>query len=461
MAEEDDKPKGAKSNGASPKGELPESKEPEKKEEEEAEAEAKPSSPWPSSRPPKAEAKDPPEDEKKAVAAAKTAKVEPDDPEKKAWGKPLDRIDRAWTKLEARLCAAVLVMMIVTLVFWIAMKAMSSTGRDGYGQLFRSMITSLAVGMIVHFATRKQSTKVHHTASTIAAVVGWILGKFWGDAGVEYFSNYLAWMQNASLLVFFGGVSELAKRLTLWLALLGASIATAQGKHINVDVVMRFLSPKARVPVAILGWLTAAVVSGAAAWGFFDDVAVEEFHAPASMPCPPGDARKICSAAPGTKVDRVMHDIGTDMFLVGKQISLDLRTFPKVLGGTPYGKTMTPKEWNAWLREGDWEKRFPAEDVKALELPDDGSIEWRTPAVTSIPGGTEKIHMLMVPVLNLVFPFGLLVIAIRFVLRTLLALSGWVKVDPNAAHGDEELAHIHDHSAQAESVEAAIKETVR
>jgi hypothetical protein len=323
------------------------------------------------------------------------------------------------------------------------------------------MVTAHAVGIVVHFATRKQSTMVHHGASTVAAIAGWILGKFWGDAGVEYFSNLLAWMQNASFLVFFGGVSELAKRLTLWLALLGASVATAQGKHINVDVVMRFLSPKARVPVAILGWLTAALVSGAAAWGFFDDVAVEEFHAPASMPCPAGETKKICSAPPGSKIERVKHDIGTDLFLAGKQISLDLRTFPKVLGGTPYGKTMTPKEWNAWVREGSWGERFPAEDVKGLELPEDGSIEWRTPAVTSIPGGTEKIHMLMVPVLNLVFPFGLLVIAIRFVLRTLLALSGWVKVDPNAAHGDEELAHAHDHSAQGEAVEAAIKETVR
>jgi hypothetical protein len=406
--------------------------------------------------------KEPPKEKEEAKAkSTPPPPAEPDDPDKKAWGKPLDRLDRAWTKLEARLCAAVLLTMIFTLVGWIALKAMSSTGRDGYGQLFRSMMTSLAVGLIVHFATRRQKVQVHHTASTIAAVVGWILGKFWGDAGVDYFSNLLAWMQNASFLVFFGGVSELAKRLTLWLALLGASVATAQGKHINVDVVMRFLSPKARVPVAILGWLTAAVVSGAAAWGFFDDVAVEEFHAPASVACPAGDARKNCAAPPGSKVDRVMHDIGQDLFLAGKQITLDLRTFPKVLGGTPYGKTMTPKEWNAWVREGGWDKRFPADDVKALELPEDGSIEWRTPAVTSIPGGTEKIHMLMVPVLNLVFPFGLLVIALRFVLRTLLALSGWVKVDPNAAHGDEELAHAHDHSAQAETVEAAIKETVR
>jgi len=41
-------------------------------------------------------------------------------------------------------------------------------------------------------------------------------------------------------------------RLTLWLALLGGSIATAKGKHINIDVVMRFLTPRMRIPVAVL-----------------------------------------------------------------------------------------------------------------------------------------------------------------------------------------------------------------
>lgn len=422
-------------------------------EEEEAKSEPKrPSSPWPS-----AQLKDAKKEAKKDDASAPPAAS---DDERKAWGAPLDRLDRAWTKLEARLCAAVLVTMIGTLVFWIALKALSSTGRDGAGQLFRSMLTATVFGMAVHFATRKQEPKIHHTASTIAVVLGWIVGKFWGDAGVEYFANLLAWMQNASNLVFFGGVSELAKRLTLWLALLGASVATAQGKHINVDVVMRFLSPRARVPVAVLGWVTAAVVSGAAAWGFFDDLAVEEFHAPASVACP-DNSGKSCPAPAGTKVDRVVHDIGVDMFLLGRQISLDLRALPKVVGGTPYAKIMTPKDWNEWVRGGGWEKHFPAEDVKALELPEDGSVEYRTPAVTSVPGGTERIHMLMVPVLNLVFPFGLLVIAIRFILRSLLALSGWVKVDPGAAHGEEELAHIHDPSPDAEALEAATQEAQR
>ena len=101
-----------------------------------------------------------------------------------------------------------------------------------------------------------------------------------------YFGNLLAWLQNASFLVFFGGASDIAKRLTLWLALLGASVATGQGKHINVDVVMRFLTPRARVPVAVLGWMVAAVVCFAGVWGFFDHVAVVDYSAPVTRPVP-------------------------------------------------------------------------------------------------------------------------------------------------------------------------------
>lgn len=395
-------------------------------------------------------------DEEKAEDAEKDAEKASPAPApaaagKAAWGAPLDRLDRVWTKLEAWLCAGVLVTMIVTLVFWIALKALASTGKDGAGQLFRSMLTALVLGLVGHFATRKRRDEgpLHPVVTTAAVVIGWIAGKYWGDAGTEYFSNLEAWIQNASIWVFFGGIGELAKCLTLWVALLGASLATAQGKHINVDVVMRFLSPRMRVPVAVLGWLMAAVVSGAAAWGFFDDLVVEELDAPASVPCP-GDATKSCPATAGSKIHHVIDDTGRDLFLAGRQLSLDTRSFPKVLGGTPYAKILTPKEWNEWLRAGGWEEHFKAEDVKALELPEDGSIDFRTPAVTAVPGATERIHMLLVPLLNMVFPFGLLVIAIRFVLRSLLALGGWVSVDPAAAHGgDQELAEVVDAQKEA------------
>ena len=406
------------------------------------------SSPWPSAR----KSDQPPPATKPAP--------KPEEPGKAAWGAPLAKLDRAWTTLESRLCAGVLVAEVLTLVFWISIRALSATGRAGPGMIFRALLTALVLGAIAHRVTRAHARR--EVITTAAVLSGLVLGTQWGEAGVMYFANLFAWLQNASILVFFGGVSDLAKRFTLWLALLGASLATAQGKHINVDVVMRFLSPRARVPVAVLGWLAAAAVSISASWGFFDYVAVEEMRAAPTIVCPGeegSETPKRCPAPPMSKVDKVMSSAGRNFFLAGRQISLDLRSLPKVLGGTPYNQWMTPREWNEWLRGGNWESRFAAEDVKAFELPEDGSVEFRNPSVTAIPGGTEAIPKLLVPLLNLVFSFGLLVIGIRFILRSLLAISGWVKVDPAAAHGDDELAHAHDHSPEADLAEAKMKET--
>ncbi len=406
--------------------------------------EEKASSPWPSSRKSTAPAVPPP-----PPPGSGSVDVAP-----AAWAGPLHRLDKAWTRLEARLCAIVLVTEIVTMVFWIGIKALSRTGSSGPGLVFRSMLTALVLGAIAHRVFKKHWRR--DAITTVVVIMGFAIGRLWGDFGILYFANFQAWVENASIFVFFGGFAELAKRLTLWLALLGASLATGQGKHINVDIVMRFLSPRARVPIAVLGWIAAAVVSAAGAWGFFDNVAVEEFHVATSVPCE--SASGHCPAPPGGKIDKVLDDVGRDFFLVRKQLSLDIHTLPKVLTGTPYRSFMTPKDWNTWVREGGWESRFKAEDVKAMELPED-STDTRTPAVTAIPGATESIDKILVPVCNLVFPFGLLVIAIRFVIRSILDITGWVKVDPNAAHGDEELAHAHDHSPQADRVEQAMGES--
>jgi TRAP-type C4-dicarboxylate transport system permease small subunit len=393
------------------------------------------SSPWPSAR--KAEP---------AEAVEPTPPTDDDEPKRAAWAAPLHRLDRAWTRLDAKLCAFVLVSEIVTLVFWITLKSLAVTGHGGAGQLFRELATALALGYTGHRLTKGR--RGHQIMTLQATLAGFVIGRYWGEWGTEYCSNVLAWIQNASILVFFGGVAEIAKRLTLWLALLGASVATGQGKHINVDVVMRFLSPRARVPVAILGWVTAAVVSGSAAWGFFDNLAIEDFHAPTSTVCP-GETTKKCPAPPGVKIDHVLADTGRNLFLARRQLALDLRSLPKVLSGTPYAKWLTATEWNEWVREGGWESRFSAEDVKQLELPPDYK-EFRQPAVTSIPGASgERIHMILVPLLNMVFPFGLVVIAIRFLIRSILALTGWVKVDPDAAHSDEDLVHAHEQSVKS------------
>lgn len=382
------------------------------------------------------------------------------DSRKAPWGAPLAKLDHAWTVFESRLCAAVLVAEIVTILFWISIRALSATGRGGPGLIFRVLVAAVVFGVVTRRLTKSHPrSEIFSTVAVLSAIpLMVLLGKYQGELGTQYFSNLFAWLQNASILVFFGGVSELAKRLTLWLALLGASLATAQGKHINVDVVMRFLSPRARVPVAVLGWVTAAFVSIAASWGFFDYVAVEELRSPPTVACA-ADATKRCPAPPSAKIDTVTAAAGRNLFLVGRQLSLDVQSLPKVITGTKYNEWLRPHEWNTWLRGGGWEPRFKAEDVKGFELPEDGSVEFRNPSVTAIPGGTEAIPKILVPLMNLVFSFGLFIIGIRFLLRSLLAIAGWVKVDPAAAHGDDELAHAHDHSPEADLAEAKMKET--
>lgn len=407
--------------------------------------EKRPSSPWPSAR--KSEAS------KDAAPPSAVAAVG----HKAAWGAPLDRLDRAWTKLDARLCAAVLIADAITLVIWISLKALSNTGTGGAGRVFRCLVAALVVGGITHAVTRKRTPK-HEAITTGAVFVGLAIGAQLGDAGVAYFGNLLAWLQNASFLVFFGGASDVAKRLTLWLALLGASVATGQGKHINVDVVMRFLTPRARVPVAVLGWMVAAVVCFAGVWGFFDHVAVVDYKAPVTVPCP-GQADKECPAPPSSKIDFVWKQTKRDLFLSGRQMSLDLKTLPKVLAGVPYGNFLTAAEWNAWLKDADWGAHFDPADIKAMEM-EEKADSFRTPAVTAIPGAGERVYQLLVRECNFVFAFGLLVIALRFVLRSLLAIGGWVKVDPNAAHAEEDVEHAHgdtQHPALASEV-ASTKE---
>jgi TRAP-type C4-dicarboxylate transport system permease small subunit len=369
---------------------------------------------------------------------------------KQAWGEPLAKLDKKWTALESKLCVWVLLAEIAALCFWIALKGLSSEyspgGGDVPGLVFRSLITSVLLGMIVHKATKPAGATTeqadrHTVFVTGAVIVGLFLGRLWVKLGVEYFSNLLNWLQSASLLSLVGGLRGLGTRFTLWLALLGASIATAKGKHINVDVVMRFLHPKMRVPVAVLGWLAAAAMCFAAVVGFADHIAIESFKAPATEPCPE-DKNKDCDVSPGTKLGVVEREVGNDFFLLGRQLSLDLKTFPRVLAGTKYDGWMKATEWNDWLKGADWGAHFKQEDVNNLLLPTDQPDAVRTPAV-NVPGGMEQAHGLVIRDLNFVFPFGLLMIALRFILRSLLAVSGFVRVDPDAAHEEEEVEEKH------------------
>jgi hypothetical protein len=361
---------------------------------------------------------------------------------KRAWGVPFVKLDEAWTRLEARLCAWVLAANVLALCGWVFLNGMSAEG-NGAAIVFRAFAGASVLGFIAHMATKNRSEVQHSALTTGAVIVGLLTGHVWAHFGVAYASNVLNWLQNATVFMLIGGLRTpgLATRLTLWLALLGASMATAEGKHINIDVMMRFLAPKRRVPVAVLGWIAAAVMCVAGAWGFFDHVAIQGFHIPKDEPCA-GRPDARCDLTPSRKIAVVAHHMKSDVFLVGRQLSLDLRSFPRVVMGTPYDQYMPASEWNAWLAGADWKGRYPAEDVQALVLPIDTPERMKMPAV-SVPGGGEDARGLLAKDLDFVFVFAFLMIALRFVLRALLAISGHVKVDPDAVHGEAEVAEHH------------------
>jgi len=379
-----------------------------------------------------------------------------------AWGLALAKLDKKWTRLEALLCAGVLIAEIVALCLWISLKGLSAEytpGGDHSGVLFRAVLSAVILGIIANKLTKpKDDTNASEVRKNAFAVIGGIVlgfatARLWANAGVEWFSNLLNWMQTASLLTLVGGLRGVATRLTLWLALLGGSLATAQGKHINIDVVMRFLSPRLRVPAAVLGWLAAALVCTAAIWGFIDHIAIEGFHAPAIEPCA-ADANQSCDTSPGKKLAFVGHALGTDAFIAGRQISLDFKSLGPVLGGTKYSDYFKVEDWNAWLDTADWSSHFAKEDVEALKVSADPPGQTHLPVV-SIPGSPENVPGMLIKELDFVFPMGLFAIALRFLLRALLVIAGVYTVDPDAVHGEEEVDESQNEQHTKKKIEAA------
>ena len=140
--------------------------------------------------------------------------------------------------------------------------------------------------------------------------------------------------------------------------------------------------------------------------------------------------------------------MGSDLFLLGRQASLDLSSLPKVIAGSPYDKWLTAAEWNTWLDGADWKAHYDAAAVDALHMDPSAPTATRMPQV-AVPGTGEQPRGLLVRELDFVFPFGLLVIALKFLLRIVLILTGRVKVDLDSAHADDELAHAQERDEQA------------
>src|SRR5258708_34815244 len=104
---------------------------------------------------------------------------------------------------------------------------------------------------------------------------------------------------------------------------------------------------------------------------------------------------------------------------------------------------MTAPDWNEWFDSEDWTAHLDKNAVDALHMDPSDPNATRMPQVTE-PGTGEDPRGLLIRELNFVFPFGLAAIALKFLLRILLVISGHIEVDPDAELDDPELVHAHE-----------------
>jgi hypothetical protein len=303
---------------------------------------------------------------------------------------------------------AVLAIEIAAFTIWITLKGLSSTGSGGSraGIVFRAALGAVLVATLMARLARARSPRARSLMTAVAATLGLALGVGSGESGSGYFGNALNWLQDSSSLTLFGGLRGVGTSLTWLLAMLGASLATGSGRHINIDALVRFLRPRWQLPAVLSGWIMAAVVCFTSVWGFFDHIAIESFGAPAS-------------ASPAEKIDIALREQGRHLFVLQKQIGLDTRAFFHVAGGQRYDSWLDGAEWNAWIRGGGWERYFSEVEVNGVLLPVSSASDLHPPLVV-VPSG-ESNRGLLTRDLHLIFPFGLLVIGIRFLLRALVA----------------------------------------
>ena len=356
--------------------------------------------------------------------------------EGKAWALPVQRFADAWTKFEVRLCATVLIAEILALCAWVVLKGLAMPGGSdsNAGVIVRACLGATIFGLAAYFIVRKKNVTMVRFATMGAIIVGLVLGRASDGIGTVYFSNFLNWLQDASSLALVGGLRGLGTRLTVWLAMLGGSLAAASGKHIHIDVVRRFLPEKLRMPATLVAWAAAACMLFIAAWGFTDHIVIGSYHVDRDAPA-------------SEKLAKIGEEAKIGFFLLRKQASLDMSTLPVILSGKPYDSWLTNAAWNERIRDAGWEDYFTAEQVAALQMPPEIAQGTRLPMVV-VPD--ESANGLLVHLLNLVFPFGFIFIGLRLLLRGVLAAGGLVKDEPEGA-GEAEA----DKAAIADAKEGA------
>lgn len=379
---------------------------------------------------PEAEAEDEPPADSKPEPRPKAAKPAPkvDLPTPHAgaeWGKPIRWLDDRWTWLESRLLVGVMISLIISLIVWVSLKGMKEplTSESVAGMVFRGFVGMFALASVSRLITSKaglDETK-RNIATAVAGAIGIALAPMWRKVGVQYFEQIFNWLQEGSSLTMFGGLRGVSTRLTILLAMIGASLAASTGKHINIDVVLRFMRPQLRVPVFAMSTVATIVVCVAAAWGFFDYISVQGYGAKREW-------------SRDEKIAHTTDVIGDDLFVWRQQIGLDLSAMVHVGGGGKWDEEgrMNGRQWNAFVENAGYRDHYTKEQVDALLAPQEQLDESRIPMVI-VPDDSPR--GLLVNAMNMTFPIGLILVAIRFFLKMLLVLSGHAGVE---AEGEPE-----------------------
>ena len=161
-----------------------------------------------------------------------------------------------------------------------------------------------------------------------------------------------------------------------------------------------------------------------------------------------------CDGSPDAIVTGVQQDsrrvVPRDLFVARRQVVLDFKTFSRVMKGERYSE-MPAAEWNAWLDAADWSAYADADELASYRAADDSPREPKAP----VPGGGAQTLPLVKEFNVFVLGIWFNLIALRFIIRALLALSGAVSVDPDAAHasGDDD-----DNDRSQDALEAATAE---
>jgi TRAP-type C4-dicarboxylate transport system permease small subunit len=345
------------------------------------------------------------------------------------WARPLLALEKRWTWLEVRLLFAALMALTLVLSLWVCLRGMKEPlqAKEAAGTLFRAIVGASALGGLARYLTRKRLQDKQRTWITVGAVVvGIATAKLWRGIGIDYFSGFYDWLQEGSSITLMGGLLGVSTRLTMAVALIGASLAAASGQHINIDIVIRFIPEKLRHAVHILGAVATALVCLMASWGLFDHVAVAEYRIQAELPA-------------GEKVGRVTSEVGEQFFAWRKQVKLDLGALPRVIGGGKWNDPdrMSGRQWNEFLDSEGFVERYGAEAVAQVRAPEESLDSSWTPFVV-VPG--RDARGILLPGMDLIFPLSFLMIGLRFLLRALLVAGGFIKLETDVEDSDEPTA---------------------